>query len=268
MKTSDDNSIKINSSRRDLEKTEKNKNKGNKSFSLFIMNNLKTYNDYEINILLYEEALKVDKRSYCQYYLSLIKRKQLIIFIFFVKDDYNLKIIKISLFSFSFALYYTVNCLFFTDSAMHKIYEDKGKYNFIYQIPQIFYSSVISFAIDTIANFFSLTEKNILEVKNEEIDKKEKGKKTLNWIYIKFGIFFSINYLLLIFFWYYLGCFCAVYKNTQYHLLKDTLISFGISLLYPFGLNLLPGIFRIPSLKVKDKNKECMYNFSKFLQFI
>ena len=67
MKTNDDNSIKINSSRRDLEKSEKNKNMGNKSFSLFIMNNLKTYNDYEINILLYEEALKVDKRSYCQY---------------------------------------------------------------------------------------------------------------------------------------------------------------------------------------------------------
>ena len=62
--------IKINSSRRDLEKNEKNKNIQNKPPSLFVMNNLKTYNDYEINILIYEEALKVDKRSYCQYYLS------------------------------------------------------------------------------------------------------------------------------------------------------------------------------------------------------
>ncbi len=62
--------------------------------------------------------------------------------------------------------------------------------------------------------------------------------------------------------------FGVIYKNNQFHLLKDTLISFGISLIYPFGIYLLPGIFRIPSLSNHKKQRECMYNFSKFLQLL
>ena len=66
--------------------------------------------------------------------------------------------------------------------------------------------------------------------------------------------------------------FCAIYENTQMHLLNDTLISFGLSLLYPFWIYLLPGMFRIPSLLEGKKNNKsngagkCLYNFSKFLQ--
>ena len=62
--------------------------------------------------------------------------------------------------------------------------------------------------------------------------------------------------------------FDVIYKNTQYHLLKDTLISFGVSLLSPFCIYLLPGIFRIPSLSNKKRKRKCLYNFSKILQLI
>ena len=83
---------------------------------------------------------------------------------------------------------------------------------------------------------------------------------------IKLIIFFILIFLFLILFWFYLSCFCGIYKNTQIHLIKDTLISFGLSLLYPLILNLLPGIFRIPSLN--NQNKECIYKFSKVIQLI
>ena len=92
--------------------------------------------------------------------------------------------------------------------------------------------------------------------------------KLLKCLIIKFILFFIITLLFLIIFWYYLSCFCAVYKNTQIHLIKDVLISFGISLMYPFGLNLFPGIFRISSLRDEKKNQKCLYNFSKIIQLI
>ena len=60
--------------------------------------------------------------------------------------------------------------------------------------------------------------------------------------------------------------FCVIYKNTQMHLLKDTLMSFGLSLIIPFVIYLLPGIFRIPSLSNANKKRQYLYNFSKFLQ--
>ena len=108
---------------------------------------MKKYNDYELNSFNYQKALKIDKRTYLQYYFSLLKTKHLIIFTFYTNTDYNSRIIKISLFVFSFSLYIAVNALFFSDSTMHIIYENQGSLSFIYHLPQIIFSSLISSAI-------------------------------------------------------------------------------------------------------------------------
>ena len=231
-------------------------------------NNIIYFNDYELNSLSYQDALKIDKRTYLEYYFSLLKTKQLIIFSFYTYTDYNSKIIKISLFFFSFALYYTVNALFFTDSTMNKIYETDGDFNFIYQIPQILYSSIISAIINTIIKYLALSEKRIIKLKNEQNVSNKKIKLLLKCFLIKYIFFFSLSFLFLIIFWYYLSCFGVVYKNTQIHLITDTLISFGLTLIYPFGVNLLPGIFRIPSLNPNEKDRELLYKFSKIIQLI
>ena len=223
-------------------------------------------NDYELNSLYYEEALKIDKRTYIQYYISLLKTKHLLVFTFYTNDDYNAKIIKISLFFFFLALYYTVNALFFNDSTMHKIYEDNGIFNLIYQIPKILYSTIISLIINTIVKNLSLTEKNITKIIKERGDPFENLSIKIKYLKIKFILFFILSFLFLLFFWYYISCFCAVYKNTQIHLIKDTLISFGLSLIYPLAINLIPGIFRIPSLN--KNNRKILYNLSKIIQLI
>ena len=72
----------------------------------------------------------------------------------------------------------------------------------------------------------------------------------------------------MIFFWYFISCFCAVYKNTQIILIVDSLISFALSMIYPFGLNLLPGFFRIPALKAPYKDKKCLYKASCLIAII
>ena len=237
---------------------------------LSINNNLTNFTDNELNKLKYKDALIFDKRTYFEYYISLLKTKQLFIFTFYTSNDYNSRFIKICLFFFSFSLLYTVNCLFFQDDTIHKIYEDYGKYNFEYQIPQILYSTIISTIITALVKFLSLSEKNIIEIKNYERDihSNEKIKKVIKVLNIKFITFFTLHFILLIFFWYYLGCFGAVYRNTQLHLLKDTIISFAVSLLYPFIIHLFPGIFRIPALRAINKNKNCLYIMSLIIQFI
>ena len=191
-------------------------------------------------------------------------------FSFYPLNDYNSRVIKFDLFFLYFTISYTVNALFFSDSTMHQIYKDEGEFNFIYQIPQIIYSFIISSILNSLLKTLSLSEKNILEIKHDlniqNIDKK--AVEVLKLLSYKYIFFFIISFSFLLFSWYYLGCFCAVYVNTQIHLIKDTIISFGISLLYPVGLYLIPGIFRIPALRAKKKNKEIMYKFSKFIQMI
>ena len=72
--------------------------------------------------------------------------------------------------------------------------------------------------------------------------------------------------MILIFFWYYITCFCGIYINSQIHLIKDSVISLITSLIIPFGLNIIPGMFRILSMKVKKPSRECLYKFSVFLE--
>jgi hypothetical protein len=226
------------------------------------------FNDNELNNLSYEKAFIIDKRKYFDYYFSLLKTKHILLFTFFNNNDYNSKIIKIYLFLFTLALFLVINALFFNDSTMHKIYELKGNYNFINQIPIIFYSSIISSFISVIIKYLSLSENDIINLKSEINSVKEKSEKILICLKIKFSLFFILTFILLILFWYYICCFCAIYRNTQIHLIKDCLSSYGLSLLYPLIIYLVPGIFRIPSLKAKNKDKETMYKFSKLLQWI
>ena len=60
---------------------------------------------------------------------------------------------------------------------------------------------------------------------NIEKRKKELDKKLI----IKFILYFIISFIFLMIFWYYLSMFGAIYSKTQFLLIKDTLISFGLS---------------------------------------
>ena len=246
------------------------KDKSNKGDIIKKIKKIMTANIEEMNTLSYKAALKLDKRSYCKYYISLIKSKHILFFSFYYSDDYNAKIIKIDLFFISFITFFTINALFFNDSTMHRIFLDEGSFNLMYQLPQIVYSSLISSIFDILLKLFSLSEGSILEFKKDKNKKslkkrKKKIKKILN---IKFILYFSLSFLILLCFWYYLSMFGVIYKNTQICLIKDTLISFALSLVYPFGIYLIPGIFRIPALSNNKNKREFFYKVSLFLEAI
>ena len=158
-----------------------------------------------------------------------------------------------------------INSLFFNDSFFHVIYLDKGKYNFIYSLPKIIYSQIIASIIFILIKKFFLIHKNILEIKNDtnEFNLNAKVMNVLKTINRKILIFFIFNFTFLIIFWYYLSSFCAVYKNTQLYLVKNTLICYIISLIIPFIIFLLPGFFRINGLKGPG---ECLYKISQIIQ--
>ena len=87
------------------------------------------YKNCELNSFNFKMALKYDKRTFLQYYTSLLLSKHILLFSFYPVDDYNIKIIKITLFFLSFDIYFAVNTFFFNDSTIHQIYEDGGEYN-------------------------------------------------------------------------------------------------------------------------------------------
>ena len=231
-------------------------------------NNILEYNDSELNSLSFEEALKMDKRTYCQYYFSLLKKNNSILFSFYPNKDYNSQIIKTFLFFFFCVSDITVNALFFTDDTMHKIYVDSGSFNLNYQLPQIVYSYLISNLINYIIEYLPLSEETIISMKTSNNFNLSLYMKQISCLKIKFCLFFIISFILLLSFGYYISCFCCIYQNTQIHLFKDSLMSLGLSLAFPFFTNLIPGIFRFSSLRNIKGGNLCLFKFSKFIEYI
>ena len=76
--------------------------------------------NFELNELEYEKALELDKRNVFAIYWSLLKREQIIIFTFFVRNDHNLVSIKITRLIFLICTDITSNVFFFSDETCIK----------------------------------------------------------------------------------------------------------------------------------------------------
>ena len=230
----------------------------------------KLLDNFELNNLEFDIAIKLDKRSYIKTYWSILRREHLIVFTFFARNDHNILYVKLARFIFLICTDMALNVFFFSDATMHKMYIDYGKYNFVQQIPQIVYSTVATQIIEVFLCFLSLTDKHYYEIKNlENLDFNSRYKmfQIIKCVKIKLTFFFIFTFIFFAFYWYSIACFCAVYPNTQSAFIKDSLMSFALGLLYPFVLYLFPVLFRIISLRAEKSNLSCLYTFSDLIPF-
>ena len=76
--------------------------------------------------------------------------------------------------------------------------------------------------------------------------------------------------MLLFVFWIYVSCFCAMFEKTQIFGILLTLINFGVFIIFPFVLSMIPFLLRLIALKGNEltiKNL-CIYRLSQILQMI
>ena len=204
------------------------------------------YTEKQMNKFSFEEAIKYDKRDFIDYYTDKLKYEQTFIFTFFTKADNNNKYIKIILFLFYIIMFISFNALFFSDSNISHINQKSGKYDFIYFLPKSIISSLCCAFINTLLRLLALNTHKRFKSLNEYIQYNKKKK-------IKLIIFFILQFILFFCFWYYISAFCIIYHNTQKHLIKDSIISFFISMILPFFLVIISGMFRILGIKKKNK---------------
>ena len=257
----------VNNSKKALNLKIKNKELDTTEGKIKSKNKEETISDAEMKFMDYNEAKKNDKRTFLEYYSSLLKTKHILIFSFCFVKDYNSQAIKINIFFFTFVINYLISTMFYSDITIHKIYVDEGAFDFTYQLPKMFYSFLISIVLKSILNVLGLYEDDVISFKRDKNLNIKSKEKVLFKIRCKIICFFILNFIFLFFFWIYLGCFCAVYKNTQIHLLLEVVSSFCFSFITPIFIYLLPSMFRIPSLKRKA-NRHLMFKFSKFLEIL
>ena len=83
----------------------------NKIIKKFIKEYLETSPDE----MEYDDAIKKDKRTLCEYYSENLKEKQIILNTFIAEDPIKSRGIKIILFNLNFVLYFVINGLFISE---------------------------------------------------------------------------------------------------------------------------------------------------------
>ena len=136
-------------------------------------NSLKTKNEIDINMeeylrteideMDYDDAIKRDKRTFCQYFYDKLKINQLILSTFLTKEPLRPKPLKILLFILNIDLYFFINGLFFNEdyiSEMFKVSDDEGVFPFIERfMSRFFYITLVGVIIGYIIECFFIDEK-------------------------------------------------------------------------------------------------------------
>ena len=219
----------------------------------------------ELNGLEYQNALEIDKRSYCEIYFSFLKKQNIIIFcLSYCTNDYNLNIMKFSLLMLQIIFFMTVSAFFFTDNTLNNIYENKNKFDIPFMMRQLMLTFLICLGVNLIFKILMRTDNKIIEIKQDN----ENIKDGISSIKCKFIFYFVFGNLILMFGWFYISCFCSVLNHTQIILIKCAAYSFGITFAYHFIICLIAPSFRVWSLNSKNKDKKCLYEVSKILSFL
>jgi hypothetical protein len=229
--------------------------------------------DNELNFMTYFEALIKDRRTFLQIYFSLIKTKNIIIFAFGCKNDFNPRTMKICFVFYIFSIFLVSNTLFITDTTLHDLFMSNGKSEIISDIQKIVYIIIISGTIKNILLIILFPESDILNIRKKSSQLTFQSglriQKSISMAIMRCYYYFFISIITLFIFWVYIACFFMIFQNTQLYALINTLISFGISLVIPFILYFIPACLRKSSLESKgSQNSYFLYSISKILQVI
>ena len=250
--------------------TNNKKNNKNKSNINEKNKNIMEITDNELNSLSYNDAIEKDNRTLCQFYFSLIRTKQLLVFTFNCKNDLNSKMIKINFLFLIISFIFFVNTAFLDERILHDIYITGGELGIMYNIPNFAYITLISLVTKNILMELVFTEGNIIPIKYAEpYQKAEIMKDALTCVALKCTLFYTLSILTMSFIWFYIACFFTVFKNTQIYAIRNSLITLCAVSLIPFGFYIFPATFRILALESKEqKNRFGLYIFSKIIQFL
>ena len=235
-----------------------------KKYYEFNKNKTFKYSNDELNEMNFDDSIKNDNRKFSEIYFSFLKYSQLILFTFFNHSDYNLNLLKKQLFFFTLLNHLIFNIIFFNDNDVAYVYEHKK--NFLsHFFSKIIYTFLICGLITFVLKFLCLTGrivKILANLKNEE-KFKENIKIYKIIIIIKTILFQIICVIFTIFSWYYITIFFVIYRYIQIVILELFLISFLLTMSYPFILCLIGSILRIFSLSHELK---IIFYISKIFQ--
>ena len=266
MKTSINPYINKNTEDEDLNEEEKNTKKKKNSKKPINQQKYNLYSRHELSFMKYEEAIKKDIIFSEIYWYCLIEYNFILHTI--ISDSFlNLITIKINYLCFRLVLIFVFNAFFYTDKYITDVFENEGNLNFFNSLPKAVYSFLITTVISIGLKFLLNSKKEIINLIRKK-GKSEFGlkmKEILEKIKTKLIIYFSIQFILTLFFLYYCSVFCAVYQNSQIFWFYGCLETILFDIIFSCLFCLFIALSKCIGIKKRIK---CLYIMSFVINYV
>ena len=217
--------------------------------------------DTTFDELDYDEVIEEDKRTFCQYYVEKLKESQKIINCFFIYEVLIPKSLKIAVFILTIDLYFLINGIFYSDSYISEIFNSTEKETLFSFIPRSInrftYSIIVTNIIGYITQLFFIEEIKVKKILSREkemaLNLKIEMTELLKSSVKKIKIFTVINFIIIIFSWYYISCLNNVYPNISKEWIKSSIFIIVIVQIIPFIFVFLGTSFRYISIKCESE---------------
>ena len=205
-----------------------------------------------LNNYTYEEAIEYDRRPFIKIFYIFLLSKQTIFHTFIDKSPMELISIKICIFIFVFSTSLTFNAFFYFNSHISEKYRyTKGLFffTFSHNMTIILLACLITFVFTVLITKLSNSNYYIREIFKKEEDKLKSDKTyivtqerkeeilkeidiILNKLKKKYLALFLIEFIVILFYWYYATAFGHVYTNTQTSWILNSFISIIMSFIF------------------------------------
>jgi hypothetical protein len=216
----------------------------------------------DLDNLDYDDAIKLDQRNFFEFLIFRLKQKQIIMEVFFYKENLKPMSIKVILLLLNINLYFVINGLFFNETYIGKIYNaNDDEENFFSYLSRSFnnfiYGTLVSFIINVIIDCIFIEEKKIkrifLREKDDELRLKYEISINVSSIKKRYIGFIFICLFICIISWYYLICFNYVYPGVKFEWIKSSFTIIIIMQTISVLVRVLEAILRSISFQCKSE---------------
>ena len=238
------------------------------------INNIPPESNYNLTNYDYDTALKYDKRTFWRVLYIVMLTKDNILNTFILKSPLESQPLRISLLIFAYSCNLALNTLFYFSDNISDKYHYTGNNLFWYTLFNnaliSVISTILSLVLGSILKAMTDSKKSIENKFKKEEEKMRKDEKytvsnerkeeiikninsSLSCLKLKMIIFVALDFILLLFFFYFVTSFCEVYQSTQVSWISDAVFSIIIS--FPIELAISLAITIVYKLSLKNKWK-------------
>ena len=247
---------------KNAEKT--NKSKKNTSFTF------DNYLSLELEDMHFHDVAIIDRRLFFDYFCDKLKKKQLILQLFFINSPIKPLAIKILVLILNIEICFVVNAMFINEDYISKIFHSKKKETFTSfitrSIDRFIYTAFAIVVVNYFINCLFIEESKIKGVLKREKRDKYRLKYEINIIMkevkIRFTLFNIITVAISLFSWFYISCFNNIYPHIKIEWIKSSIFIILLIHFFSIFIILIETLLRFISFEIKS---EKMYRASLWL---